>query len=145
MKRQKFVKMMGAALVAVVLICACKKENIYPTIELEAPEDGTEFFAGYDVHFVAELADSLGLKSYTITITAKAGETNLGAGAVPYGYEKSWDLYELKEVMLHHHEIIIPANAATGNYVFTIACTNMANKQSKVSRGIQIIALPNFE
>ena len=128
MKKLQLIKMFGAVIVATALLFSCKT-NAYPTISLEAPEDGTELVAGHGVHFAATLADGLGLKSYSIQITGLEGEI----------FSKTWDLPQEKEMTLHHHEITIPVDAASGNYVFTISCVNKANKESKVEAGIRIV------
>jgi len=128
MKTLNLVKAMGVAIVATVLISACKS-NVYPTIQLHAPEAGTEFLVGYDVHFVAMLSDSLGLKSYSIKITGDKGEL----------YGNTWDLPEVKEMMLHHHEIFISGDTTPGFYTFTLSCTNTSKNESVVERGVSIV------
>ena len=129
MKTQKILKTMGIAITAIILLYACKPVNP-PIIMLEAPQDGSEFFAGYDVHFATHLADSIGLASYAIQITDKDGKVT---------FDKTWDLPDVKEQFLHHHQIIIPQDAVSGNYVFTITCKNKKGKTSGVSNNIRIV------
>ena len=140
MKTLQLVRSVGVVVAATLLICACKAvvPTIVPTITLEAPEEGSVFTAGYDVHFVAVLADSLGLTSYSVQIAPKKGEVEAMEGTIPFNYMNTWELQEQKELMMHHHEVVISNDAAEGNYVFTITCTNKAQKASKLERNITI-------
>jgi len=123
---------LAVAVATLFLACTTNK----PEIILEAPEDGTEFYTGYDVHFVATLTDSYGLTSYSIQI-------NGGDGA--FHFDQTWALHNEKEIELHHHEIIIPENASPGHYLFTISCINKKRGKTKISRNIEIVPLPFFE
>ena len=129
MKTLKFLKTIGIAISATVLMYACKPADP-PIITLEAPEDGAVFYAGYDVHFATMLADSIGLASYGVQITDKEEKVTCGW---------TWDLPDVKEQFIHHHEIIIPKDAVPGDYIFTITCKNKKGKTSRVSKNIGII------
>ena len=124
-----------AIAIAVIYSCTSNKSDII----LEAPEDGAMFFTGYDVHFVAEITDDLGVKSYSIKITDKRGKTDKRNGATPFRYNRTWELPNEKEVHLHHHDITIPMRAAPGDYRFTLLCINGAGNKSKVSQNIRIV------
>ena len=113
-----------------------------PEITLGGPEDGNEFYAGYDVHFEARLIDSLGLKSYSIEVVAKPEEIDTSGDVVPFTYKRKWELSREKEVFLHHHEIFIARNAAPGAYLFTLSCTNRRGKTAKVTRNIGVLQWP---
>jgi len=135
MNTRKILQTIGLMAIAVISSCTSNKSDII----LEAPEDGAMFFTGYDVHFVAEIMDELGVKSYSIKIADKRGKTDRREGAMPFRYNRTWELHNEKEVHLHHHEIIIPGRAAPGDYRFTISCINGAGNKSKVSQNIRIV------
>ena len=140
MKRQRILQTVGLATAALLIISACTIGK--PEITIEAPEDGSQFVAGYDVHFATLLVDSLGLKSYSIEITGKEGEVDNSDCVVPFSFKQTWDLRDLPDEKLsfqHHHEIIIAENAAPGNYIFTLSCKNKAGRKSTVSKNIIII------
>ena len=129
----------GMAIVGTLSLYACNTQA--PLIFLEAPEEGSEIFAGYDVHFAALLQDKVGLSGYSVQITEINGETDHGEDTVPFDYLNSWDIEGEKEAHLHQHDIIVPHNAATGNYLFTLTCTNQKGRQSQVSVSVVVVKL----
>ena len=118
------------------LMAACTTAK--PQITLEAPEEGAQCAIGNDIHFVAMLSDSRGLKTYSIQIAPKEGGT-VSSGTVPFHYHQTWELFNEKETHLHHHQIIIPPNAAPGTHLFTIVCTNKSGKKSTTAVPIEVV------
>lgn len=137
MKSLKFLQTTGVAIVGALLMFACTSK-VVPAIKLEAPEEGSEVYVGRDLHFVAFLKDSRGLASYAILILPIEGETLVGDAAFNVSYNNTWTLPNEKIIQLHHHEITIPEDAATGKYLFTLSCTNRSKNKAEVSRVITI-------
>lgn len=54
----------------------------------------------------------------------------------PFFFKKSFDLSDLRNAHIHHHDIVIPENAAEGNYHLVVYCTDAAGNQSLVARDI---------
>lgn len=114
-----------------------------PVINLLEPEEGAHLRIGdeHGVHFDMDLSDDGMLKSYRINIhnnfddhghaTTKSGET-----AVPFTFDKVYDISGLKNTHIHHHDIKIPANATPGKYHLMVWCTDEAGNQSEVARNI---------
>ena len=127
----------GIAISTMLIFSSCITS--VPTITLEAPEDGSEFYAGYDVHFAAQLEDKIGIASYSIQITPVENGTDNNQDAVPFHYQNHWEMENETEVHLHQHDVIIPQDAAKGNYIFTLTCTNKKGRQTQVSVPIVIV------
>jgi len=126
------------AAIAAHCVCSCTNAPT-PTITLEAPEEGSEFYPGNDIHFSAILEDSRGLVSYQIEVNCISEDENNSLDAVPFSYQDTWELSNEKEAYLHHHDVIIPQDAALGRYLFTLSCTNRAGKEARVSVNVGII------
>lgn len=112
-----------------------------PIINLIEPKEGAMLKPGFTIHFVMELSDDVMLGSYKVEIhnnfdghthtKAEAGET------VPFAFNRSWDdVKGLKNKHIHHHDILIPANATEGNYHLMVYCTDAAGNESYVARNI---------
>ncbi|WP_455665511.1 DUF4625 domain-containing protein [Phocaeicola sp.] len=116
-----------------------------PVIELLEPEEGAVLQIGNanGVHFEMNLSDDVMLKSYKINIhnnfdhhghtTSKAAEEG---ETVAFTFDRSYDVSGLKNTTVHHHDIVIPANAAPGDYHLMVWCTDEAGNQSEVARNI---------
>ncbi|MBP5703167.1 MAG: DUF4625 domain-containing protein [Paludibacteraceae bacterium] len=113
-----------------------------PVITLDEPEDGDSLRIGESVHFEADFSDDEALGSYLIEIhnnfdghnhkvsSTRAEET------VPFSLKKSYDLSNLRNTHVHHHDIVIPENATPGAYHLVVYCTDAAGNQSMVARDI---------
>lgn len=102
-----------------------------PTVNLVAPTDGSVLVAGKDIHFDMEAADEEMLESYKVEIKAGSADHTVI-------FSKSWSLAGLKDVDVHHHEIVIPANAALGDYLFTVVVLNKAGNETSVTRTVTV-------
>lgn len=105
----------------------------HPTVNLVAPTEGTVLVAGKDIHFDMEAADEEMLESYKVEINSNLDSHNQTAI-----FSKTWSLAGLKEVDVHHHEIVIPANATPGAYLFKVTVINKAGNETTVTRNVAI-------
>lgn len=115
-----------------------------PVISLVEPEEGAALKPGYAIHFEMDLADDVMLGSYKVEIHnnfdghghTKAEQAAGSEGKVPFAFNRSWDLSGLKNTHIHHHDILIPANAQEGNYHLMVYCTDAAGNESYIARNI---------
>lgn len=115
-----------------------------PVIDLIEPCEGDELLIGdeHGVHFEAEFTDDTALSSYMIEIHANFDDHNHAVTksetteTVAFSYKKSFDISGKKNCYVHHHEILIPANATPGKYHFMIYCTDAAGNESWAARNI---------
>ena len=117
-------------------------DTVKPVIELDEPEDGDSLLIGATVHFEGDFSDNEKLGSYMVEIhnnfdghshksaTRAEGETE------PFFFKKSFDLSGQRNAHVHHHEIVIPANATPGSYHLMVYCTDAAGNQSVTARSI---------
>ena len=75
-------------------------------------------------HFVLRIIDS-----------RAAGEKNTA-----FTFDKVYDVSGLKNTKVHHHDIVIPADAAPGDYHLMVWCTDAAGNQTEVARNIVLSA-----
>ncbi len=123
---------------------SCEKEEAAdttsPVIQLDEPEDGDELLIGVGVHFECDFSDDVMLGSYLIEIhnnfDGHSHSTTVRAGEEPFFFKKSYDLSGYRNKHEHHHDIVIPENAAPGNYHLVVYCTDEAGNQSLVAREI---------
>ena len=102
-----------------------------PVIDLIEPEEGAvlKIGNGKGVHFEMNLSDDVMLRSYKINIHNNFdhhGHDSRAAG--------------LKNTKVHHHDIVIPADAAPGDYHLMVWCTDAAGNQTEVARNIVLSA-----
>ena len=88
-------------------------DTIKPLIELHEPEEGQALEIGneHGVHFEMDLSDDVMLKS---------------------------DVSGQKTAHIHHHDIVIPANATAGDYHLMVYCTDAAGNESYIARNIKL-------
>ena len=118
-----------------------------PVIDLIEPEEGAvlKIGNGKGVHFEMNLSDDVMLRSYKINIhnnfdhhghdSRAAGEKNTA-----FTFDKVYDVSGLKNTKVHHHDIVIPADAAPGDYHLMVWCTDAAGNQTEVARNIVLSA-----
>lgn len=120
--------------------CTNDSEDVSkPVINLIEPEDGHALKIGAAVHFEMELSDDTELRSYKVDIHNNFdghNHTKAVSETVDFTYSKSWDVSGLKNTLVHHHEIVIPANATPGNYHLMVYCTDKAGNETYVARKI---------
>ena len=145
----KNIKIIAIVLLATVLIISCDNKELAdtnkPVIVLNSPAEGDTLHAGneHGVHFDMELTDDVALSSYKVDIhNADDGHAHSKAEAHSehvFTFNRVWtDVEGKKNAHIHHHEIVIPANAKHGKYHLMIYCTDEAGNESYVARTIYI-------
>lgn len=130
-----------------VLFSSCSKDDdndvTAPTINLIAPAEGAVLKIGADVHFDMDLLDNEELSSYKVEIhnnfdghEHKSSSMKETGETTPFFFQKSWSVTGQKNAKIHHHEIVIPANATPGNYHLIVYCTDAAKNESHIARNI---------
>lgn len=134
-----------------VVLCfsfyACSEDDAdttKPVIMLDEPEDGDSLRIGESVHFEADFSDDEALGSYLIEIHNNFDGHNHKVSSsqtrseetVPFSLKKSYDLSNLRNTHVHHHDIVIPENTTPGAYHLVVYCTDAAGNQSMVARDI---------
>lgn len=118
-----------------------QKVNTAPKITLIAPAEDDILQIGKAIHFDMDLDDDNQLKSYRVEIHENFdghAHTKENEGSVfPSVFDKTWEITG-KGRNVHHHGIVIPANAKEGIYHFVIYCTNVAGEQSTVIRTVHL-------
>jgi hypothetical protein len=128
------------------LFTSCDEgDTTKPVIELIEPEEGAELLIGSEngVHFEMDLSDNEQLASYKVEIHNNIGSnyhehgTDLRSANETdvFAFEKTWNISG-RNTHIHHHEIMIPANATEGNYHLMVYCTDAAGNESYVARNI---------
>jgi hypothetical protein len=120
---------------------SCKSgDTTKPVINLIEPEEGDSLKPGSDVHFDIELSDNEMLGSYKVDIHSnfdghEHAQQRVAAEdeSVPFAFSKSWDLSGKRNADIHHHEIIIPQNAAEGKYHLMVYCTDAAGNEAHIA------------
>lgn len=135
-----------------------------PVVILNAPIEGARLEAGKDIHFDMELSDNEALGSYKVDIHGSfdghehGGDNHAHSIAVlhddhddhdhdeenearkAFKYQHVWDdIFGLRNAHVHHHEIVIPADAKRGSYHFMVQVLDKAGNQTMVFRNIEIV------
>ncbi|MBW3520127.1 DUF4625 domain-containing protein [Flavobacterium sp. NKUCC04_CG] len=141
------------ALTAFFGLASCSSDDnnidtVRPVVNLIAPKEGAVLVAGKDVHFDLEVSDNVMLGSYKVDIHNNFDNHNHPSSIsnkenddlVAFVFNKTWSLEGMKNADIHHHEIIIAANAKPGKYHFVVYVVDHAGNESKVARNIVIAA-----
>ena len=87
-----------------------------------------------------ELSDDVMLKSYKIEIHNNfdhhSHDTRATGTTVDFTFNRSYDVSEQRTAHIHHHDIVIPANATPGDYHLMVYCTDAAGNEAHVARNI---------
>lgn len=131
-----------AALSLLFLATACTKGDVTkPTITLIEPEEGQLIQIGDDhgMHFEMDLEDDEALGSYKIDIHNNFDNHGHGKDTTTaFTFSKSYDLDHQRNAHIHHHDIVIPANATPGKYHLMVYCTDEAGNESHLARNIEL-------
>ncbi len=130
-----------AALTMAVLACGCKEGDVTkPVIDLDEPEEGQLIAIGdeHGMHFEMEVEDNEALGDYKIDIHSNFDGHQHGkdTSTVDFTYSRSYNLNGQRNAHVHHHDVVIPANATPGNYHLMVYCTDAAGNESYVARNI---------
>lgn len=115
-----------------------------PVITLDEPEDGDSLRIGESVHFECDFSDDEALGSYLIEIHNNfdghghkiSSSQTRGEDTEAFYFKKSYDIINLRNTHVHHHDIVIPENATPGAYHLIVYCTDAAGNQAMVARDI---------
>lgn len=115
-----------------------------PVITLDEPEDGDSLRIGESVHFECDFSDDEALGSYLIEIHNNfdghghkiSSSQTRGEDTEAFYFKKSYDISNLRNTHVHHHDIVIPENATPGAYHLIVYCTDAAGNQAMVARDI---------
>lgn len=117
-------------------------ESKGPVITLIAPAENDILQIGKAIHFDMDLADEDMLDSYRVEIHNNFdGHAHSGDGkekVYPNIFDKAYDVSGSQQKRVHHHGIVIPADAKEGFYHFIITCKNAAGKETRVIRSVMI-------
>ena len=91
-----------------------------------------------------DLSDDVMLKSYMIEIHSNFDHHSHGKSraaatdeaTVDFSFNRSYDISGKKTAHIHHHDIIIPANATPGDYHLMVYCTDAAGNETYIARNI---------
>jgi uncharacterized membrane protein len=146
MKTNIFSTLCLAAILTSVSLVSCDEnsDTTKPVINLIEPVEGDALEIGADVHFEMDLSDNEMLRSYKVEIHHNFdGHSHEATRAeeeetVPFYFENSWDVSGQKNAHIHHHEILIPANATPGDYHLEVFCTDAAGNEAFVVLNIEL-------
>lgn len=143
------------ALWAVLTVCftACHENEqsdvTKPVVLLEEPEEGAHLQIGdaHGVHFEMKLSDDVMLKSYKINIHPNFDHhghapSKAAANTEDFNFNRVYDVSGLRNVDVHHHDIVIPAQATPGDYHLIVWCTDAAGNQTQVVRNVVLTNEP---
>ncbi len=138
----KHLKLTAVLLIALAFtFTSCKKDDedktppVVSGLEIGLNNNLT-FHQGGDVHIEFEAADNEGLGYYTIEIHPE-GHKN----GSEWEFFQRWDFEPgLKNVLIHHHEIKVPADAPLGEYHFHLMVADKAGNTTNIERDVEVIA-----
>jgi hypothetical protein len=78
------------------------------------------------------------LGSYRIDIHSSAGHTHESKADNDFPIVREWSVAGQRNASIHHHEIVIPENAAPGSYHFMVYCLDEAGNEAYVVRNIEL-------
>jgi hypothetical protein len=120
---------------------SCKKDNkdstkpIFSDLEIGLGNSLT-FYQGGDMHIEFEASDDEELGYYEVEI-----HTETKSGGSSWEFSQRWDFDPgLKNALVHQHEIVVPADAAIGEYHFHLTLADKAGNTVSVEEDILIKA-----
>ena len=149
MKTKLYLPIISLLAMSVFAFISCDdsdSDTTKPVIEPSEPEEGQELKIGdeHGVHFEMDLSDDVMLKSYMIEIHSnfdhhshgKSRAAATGEATVDFSFNRSYDISGKKTAHIHHHDIVIPANATPGDYHLMVYCTDAAGNETYIARNI---------
>jgi hypothetical protein len=115
-----------------------------PVINLIEPAEGDVLEIGEDVHFEMEVSDNDLLREYKVEIHHNFDghsheATRADEATVPFFFEKTWsDISGKKNASIHHHQIVIPEDAAPGDYHLEVFCTDASGNEAYMVRNVEL-------
>ena len=128
MKTKLYLPIISLLAMSVFAFISCDdsdSDTTKPVIELSEPDD-------------------VMLKSYMIEIHSnfdhhshgKSRAAATGEATVDFSFNRSYDISGKKTAHIHHHDIVIPANATPGDYHLMVYCTDAAGNETYIARNI---------
>lgn len=147
MKTRSILFVFGLMAMSALSLFSCSTDEnsdvTKPVISLIEPAEDAELRIGSSngVHLEMDLSDDVKLGSYKIDIHSNFdhhshGQTRSEDATVPFTFSRSYEIVNAKNHHVHHHDIVIPANATPGDYHLMIYCTDAAGNESYVARDI---------
>lgn len=145
MRKYKLLKSLVLSAGMLILLNSCSEEKLSdtekPLINLLEPEENATLRIGNEVHFEMELIDNEALGSYKVEIHPNFddhghGSVSRTATSVDFSFNRSWKLDPQKNMLIHHHEIIIPEDTTEGRYHLMVFCTDQAGNEAYIARNI---------
>jgi hypothetical protein len=133
-----------AAILAITPVSCESGDTTKPVINLTEPAEGDILQIGEDVHFEMEVSDNDLLREYKVEIHSNFDghsheATRAGEDLVPFYFEQTWsDISGKKNASVHHHDIVIPANAEPGDYHLEVFCTDASGNEAYIVRNIEL-------
>ena len=100
-------------------------DTIKPLIELHEPEEGQALEIGIEIHS-------------NFDHHSHGGNSRAVQETVDFSFNRSYDVSGQKTAHIHHHDIVIPANATAGDYHLMVYCTDAAGNESYIARNIKL-------
>jgi hypothetical protein len=129
-----------ALLASLFLLSSCEKDdddNTAPIIEdLEIGlQNSKEFRRAGDVHIEFSASDNEGLAYYKIEI-----HSEMKAGLDGWDVDQRWDFDPgIKNTMIHHHEIKVPADAPLGDYHFHLEIVDVNGNSTSAEADVKVL------
>lgn len=151
MKTRNLICLLTIQLVIPFVFMSCDSEDgdtTKPVINLIAPAEGAELIIGneHGIHFDMEVSDNESLASYTVEIHSNFDDHQHSPGlrtsgeTEAFAFKRTWESIKGKRnEKIHHHEIVIPANATPGKYHLMVYCADEAGNESYVARNVTLI------
>ncbi|MDR2809996.1 MAG: DUF4625 domain-containing protein [Tannerellaceae bacterium] len=126
-------------------LASCESgDTTKPVINLIEPAEGDVLEIGEEVHFEMEVSDNDLLREYKVEIHHNFDGHNHEATRaeeelVPFFFEQTWsDISGKKNASIHHHDIVIPEDAAPGDYHLEVFCTDASGNEAYIVRNIEL-------
>jgi hypothetical protein len=136
----KYLKLTTILLIATAItFSSCKKDNEDKTppivTELEIGlNNSMTFFQGGDVHLEFVATDNEELGYYTVEIHPESDKKISG-----WEFYQRWDFEPgLKNVLVHQHEMQVPADATTGAYHFHLMVVDKEGNANSIERDVMV-------
>ena len=75
---------------------------------------------------------------YVLLMLAAPSIRGIESATVDFSFNRSYDVSGQKTAHIHHHDIVIPANATAGDYHLMVYCTDAAGNESYIARNIKL-------
>ena len=136
MKTNKFLSILSVSILA-LSIFACKDEdNLKPIISNLEVGHNDSIFAGEAIHLEFEVEDDGLLDYYQVMIHPEADHKSATTGT-HWEYDTIFtEISGLKNYTVHHHKIMVPADAEHGDYHFHIAVVDKSGNLAEEEKDL---------